>query len=200
LVARQDERSPRRTCSNRREFSRSRFKADGVRANAPPARPAGVRVPLSRFPSPPKWRMERREAPGRCATAPLHAPCDRGVYAPHEQACETCSEARASRSDEFARLAARTLRLPALQCDLLVGGRIRLAVGSRHDSDSRTHQMPINVRADLRAGITYFRAATLQTINPASSSRNPIPRAASADARAKPPRSARCPSRAYPAS
>ena len=26
--------------------------------------------------------MERREAPGRCATAPLHAPCDRGVYAP----------------------------------------------------------------------------------------------------------------------
>ena len=47
--------------------------------------------------------MERREAPGRCATAPLHAPCDRGVYAPTERVCETRPEARASRSGELAR-------------------------------------------------------------------------------------------------
>ncbi len=68
--------------------------------------------------------MERREAPGRCATAPLHAPCDRGVYAPHEQVCETRPEARASRGGGLARLAIRTLRLPALHPRRVVGGAL----------------------------------------------------------------------------
>src|SRR5689334_1013374 len=77
----------------------------------PSWRGAGTPVP---FPSLRGRGMERREAPGRCATAPLHAPCDRGVYAPCGQVCETHPEARASCDGGFARLAARTLRLPAL--------------------------------------------------------------------------------------
>src|SRR5437588_6781065 len=76
----------------------------------------GAGTPFPYFLALSKEGMERREAPGRCATAPLWCPVR---YAGHRtrlcgQVCETCPEARAPRSGGFARPTARTLRLPAL--------------------------------------------------------------------------------------
>src|SRR5437588_15676 len=65
-------------------------------ANAPPPHLSEREHPFPFSSSLSSRGMERREAPGRGATAPLHAPCDRGAYAPCGQACETCPEARAS--------------------------------------------------------------------------------------------------------
>ena len=55
-------------------------------ANAPLPVSERARVALSRFPHPlRRKRMERREAPGRCATAPFGFPCDREAARRHEQ-------------------------------------------------------------------------------------------------------------------
>ena len=127
-------------------------------ANAPPpvfGEGAGCPVPFSV--SLREREMERREAPGRCATAPLHAPCDRGVYAPCGRVCETHPEARASRSGEVARLAARTLRLPALhrepRCRRPAPHRLS---GSRRQRSASQHGCHASVRADFRSGDYFF--------------------------------------------
>ena len=117
----------------------------------------GVRAHPSRFPSLRRREMERREAPGRCATAPLHAPCDRGVYAPCGRVCEAHPEARASCDGGFARPAARTLRLPALHRGPRCWRPLRIGFADRVDSDPQASTDARSVRADSGAGITFFR-------------------------------------------
>ena len=87
--------------------------------------------------------MERREAPGRCATAPSGSLCDQGAARRHEQVCETCPEARASRSGGFARPTIRTLRLPALHRGRVVGGRTCL-------DDQAPRETPFTNQADTQ--------------------------------------------------
>jgi len=111
--------------------------------------------PFFRFP---ERGMERREAPGRCATAPFGQPLRSGRLARRirKQDCESCPGARAPH-------AAGLRGLPPGRCasrrstyGAIVGRRTLFRHRNVTRDDALCEQGALNIRAVWRTGISYF--------------------------------------------
>jgi hypothetical protein len=130
-----------------------------------------ARVALSRFPSPSKEGMERREAPGACE-APLTPLAIGASRAPRTTPAVSPQAHPVVRTGlRIPPRGARALRWRVCEAHhpdaappgappraALSAAHSLPAFGSRHDSEPRASTDAMNVSPDSRAGITYFFA------------------------------------------